>query len=72
MEEVRSFCRDLMTEKEIVEFGHRFKAARMLSAGVPYVEIAKATGMSSTTIARVKKWLDDGMGGYRLALSRTR
>ena len=33
-------------------------------------EIEKETGMSSTTIARVNKWLVNGKGGYKLMLKR--
>lgn len=69
-EEMRCFLRDLLTEKEIEEFSLRWKVARMLSQGVSYTTIAEETGMSSTTIARVQKWLTTGAGGYRLILDR--
>jgi len=36
----------------------------------PYEAITKETGMSSTTIARTGKWLNSGMGGYKLMLKR--
>lgn len=68
--EARRFFRDLLTERELIEFGHRWKAARMLDRGVPYSEIGKQTWLSSTTIARVKKWLSRGMGGYQLMIER--
>jgi len=66
----KKFLRDLLTEKEIKEFTNRWKAARMLDKKVSYEKIAKETGMSSTTIARIQKWLINGMGGYRLILKR--
>lgn len=69
-DECKRFLRDLLTEKEIKEFTNRWKVARMLDKKVPYEKIAKETGMSSTTIARVQKWLTKGMGGYRLILKR--
>ena len=69
-EECKRFLRDLLTEAEIKEFTNRWKVARMLNKKVPYEQIAKETGMSSTTIARVQKWLTNGMGGYRLMLKR--
>lgn len=69
-EECRKFLRDLLTEKEIKEFTKRWKVARMLSNKVPYEKIEKETGMSSTTIARVNKWLINGKGGYKLVLNR--
>lgn len=68
--QIKAFLRDLLTEPEIIEFGHRLYAARMLSRGVHYNSIAEDTGLSSATIARVQKWLKKGMGGYRKAISR--
>lgn len=68
--EARRFFRDLLTEKELIEFGNRWKAARMLKKKVPYTEIIKETGLSSTTVARVSDWLSKGTGGYRLILRR--
>jgi len=68
--EIKGFLRDLLTEAELIEFGNRLYAARMLSKGVHYNAIAEDTGLSSATIARVKKWLKAGMGGYRTVLSR--
>lgn len=70
IDEARHFFRDLLTEKEIVEFGQRWKVAKMLDKQVNYEKISKETGMSSTTIARIQKWLKQGTGGYRLALQR--
>lgn len=69
-DECRRFLRDLLTEAEIKEFTNRWKVARMLDKKIAYEEIAKETGMSSTTIARVQKWLTKGKGGYRLVLKR--
>lgn len=69
-EECRKFLRDLLTEKEIKEFTNRWKVARMLDKKVPYEKIEKETGMSSTTIARVQKWLINGMGGYKLVIKK--
>jgi len=68
--EAKKFLRDLLTEEEIIEFGKRWQAARMLQRQIPYTQIIKATGLSSTTVARVAKWLKRGAGGYRLVLSR--
>lgn len=70
-EECKKFLRDLLTEKEIKEFTNRWKVARMLDKKISYEQIEKETGMSSTTIARIQKWLTGGMGGYRLVLKRS-
>ena len=70
LSEAKKFFRDLLTEKEIIEFSQRWKVARMLIEKVPYEKIAEETGMSSRTIARVQSWLQDGMGGYKLMIKR--
>ncbi len=69
-DEARRFLRDLLTADEIEEFGNRWLAAKMLKQGVSYKDISGKTGLSSTTIARISKWLKDGKGGYRLILNR--
>ena len=71
LHEARRFFRDLLTEQEILEFANRWKVARLLNKKVPYLEIERQTWMSSTTIARIQRWLKKGMGGYRLMLERT-
>ncbi|KKU76692.1 MAG: TrpR protein [Parcubacteria group bacterium GW2011_GWA2_47_64] len=68
--EMRAFMRDLLTESEIVEFSKRFYAARAIAGSTHYAAIEEATGLSSRTIARVKKWFKHGTGGYRLAIKR--
>ncbi len=68
--ETKKFLRDLLTEAELKEFANRWKVAQMLDQKIAYKEIEKETHMSSTTIARIQKWLTQGMGGYRLMLSR--
>lgn len=68
--EAQKFFRDLLTEPEIKEFANRWQVAKMLDKKINYEKIAKETGMSSTTIARISKWLNNGMGGYKLMLKR--
>lgn len=68
--ETRRFLRDLMTEKEIEEFAKRFRAAEMLTENEPYSTIEAKTGLSSTTVARVSKWLNGSEGGYRTIIAR--
>ena len=68
--EAERFLRDLMTEGEIKEFSNRFSTALMLSNKIPYSTIEKKTGFSSTTVASVSKWLNNGMDGYKLMLNR--
>lgn len=70
LSEAKRFFRDLLTEEEIVEFAKRWQAAQMLAKKVPYSKIQAQTGLSSTTVARVAKWLNQGMGGYKLMLQK--
>lgn len=70
--EAQKFFRDLLTVQEIKTFAMRWKVAQMLEDGYTYQAIEKQTGMSSTTIARINRWLEYGEGGYKLILKRTR
>lgn len=70
LDEAKRFFRDLLTEEEIEEFSKRWQAARMLDEKVPYTVIQDKTGLSSTTVARISRWLRSGKGGYRLVIDR--
>jgi TrpR-related protein YerC/YecD len=59
-----------MTENEIKEFANRLEAARLLSKDIQYNAITENTGLSSTTVARIAKWLNGSLGGYKLILAR--
>lgn len=69
-DEVRRYLRDLMTPQEIEELAERLAVANMLNQKMTYVEISNKTSMSSTTIARISKWLKNGRNGYKLVLGR--
>lgn len=71
-EECRKFMRDLLTQAEIKEFANRWKVAQMLEKKIAYKIIERQTGMSSTTIARIQKWLTNGMNGYKTMLEKTK
>ena len=68
--EAQRFFRDLLTEEEIKEFSARWQVAQMLAKKIPYSQIEIQTGMSTTTIARISKWLNNGMNGYKLIIDR--
>lgn len=68
--EAKLFLRDLLTESEITEFSNRWQAAQMLDKNIPYTQIVQKTGLSSTTVARISKWLNNGMSGYKLMLNK--
>lgn len=68
--DAQAFLRDILTEKEIAEISKRLQAAEMLLQDIPYSVIEKETGFSSTTVARVSKWLNTGEGGYKNILAK--
>ena len=70
VDEVASFCRDLMTEPEITEFAARFEVASLLNQGKPQRQVSKESGVSIATVTRVNQWLRRGMDGYKLVLKR--
>jgi len=70
VEECYHFFEDLLTIGELRALTARFEVARLLAAGRTYKEIARRTGASSATISRVRRFLEYGADGYRLALRR--
>lgn len=71
-EDCRNFFEDLCTISELQEMSRRIKAARLLSDGYVYSEIAVQTGLSTATISRVNRCLKYGSDGYIKALERVR
>jgi TrpR-related protein YerC/YecD len=69
-DEVERFLRDLCTLSELEAMAHRWEVVKLLDQGLPYQEIARRTGASTTTVTRVAHWLRHGEGGYRTALDR--
>ncbi len=69
--EAAAFLRDVCTVGELQALGHRLAAARLIDEGVPYAEVARRVGCSTTTVTRVAHWLRHGEGGYRLVIDRT-
>ena len=68
----RQLLRDLCTPAEVRTLAERWQVARLLDAGqLTYREIHDATGVSTTTIVRVARFLkEEQNGGYRLLLDR--
>lgn len=71
-EEMAGLLADLCTPAEVRSLAERWHVARLLGEGkLSYREIHDATGVSTTTIVRVARFLrGEPHGAYRLALSR--
>ena len=69
-----AFLADLCTPAEIHSLAERWQVARLLDAGkLTYREIHDATGVSTTTIVRVARFLrQENNSGYRLLLDRVK
>jgi TrpR-related protein YerC/YecD len=70
LDEAERFFRDLCTLSELEAMAHRWQVAKLVDQGLPYHEVSRRTGASTTTVTRVAHWLRHGEDGYRLALDR--
>lgn len=72
IEEARRFLRDLATPGELQALAERWRVARLLDEGEKsYREISAETGVSTTTVTRVARFLtQEDHQGYRLVLDR--
>ena len=68
--EARALLADLCTPAEVHTLAERWHVARLLDVGkLTYREIHDATGVSTTTIVRVARFLRQEVnGGYRILL----
>ena len=70
--DIAGFLRDLCTLDELSEMSERWNAVLLLKQGKTYREVAKETGLSTTTVTRISYWLQHGEGGYKKALEKLR
>lgn len=70
--EIENFMNDLCTPQEIKAFAERWAIAQILDEGEKsYREIAEITKASTTTVARVARFLSHERNyGYKIALER--
>ncbi len=70
--QARAFLADLCTPAEVHTLAERWHVAQLLDAGdLTYREIHEATGVSTTTIVRVARFLKQEENlGYRALLDR--
>lgn len=62
--------RDLLTPAEMRSLAERWHVARLLTTGLSYREIHEATGVSTTTVVRVARFLNqEPHQGYRDAIA---
>ncbi|MBT4942299.1 MAG: DNA-binding transcriptional regulator [Candidatus Magasanikbacteria bacterium] len=69
-QDMLALLRDICTIEELKEIANRLFAAQLLEEGYTYRDVAKKTGMSTTTVTRIAHWLQHGEGGYGVALKK--
>ncbi len=69
-EDCYRFFEDICTIGEVQSMAQRLQVAKMLKQGRTYVDIAQATGASTATISRVKRFLNYGANGYNIIIER--
>ena len=69
-EECYRFFEDICTIGEVQSMAQRLQVAEMLKEGRTYTDIAQATGASTATISRVKRFLNYGANGYNIIIER--
>jgi TrpR-related protein YerC/YecD len=68
--EARSFFYDLCTPTELEGLVDRWRVAQMLVQKTPYRKIAEETNVSTATIVRVARFLNNGFDGYKTIMQR--
>lgn len=71
VDDLAAFMRDVATISELEAMSARWQAAKMINDGMSYRDIAKETGLSTTTVGRVAYWINYGMGGYKKYLANS-
>lgn len=72
VQDVRNYLTDLCTPQEIAAMAERLEIAILLSEkNLSYRDISHRTGASTTTVARVARFLnDEPHGGYRKTIQK--
>ncbi|MBO5790040.1 MAG: TrpR-related protein YerC/YecD [Clostridia bacterium] len=61
---IRTLLDDLCTVREIEQMCQRIEAAKLLLEGQTYQTIIRETEISSATLSRVSRCVQNGSGGY--------
>ena len=69
-DETRNFFYDLCTPAELEGLIDRWRVAQLLIKKTPYRKIAEETNVSTATIVRVARFLNNGFHGYKTIMQR--
>ena len=65
-EDCAAFFADLCTEKEVRNMAERWAAARLLLEGKTYLQVIESVDISSATLSRVSRCVQNGSGYVRM------
>lgn len=68
--EIKIFLKDILTTSELRMLKRRWNIANLLVKGLDIRTVANRSKTSTQTVSKVKKALEEGYGGLRLALER--
>lgn len=66
LDECDDFFTDLFTTKELLAFAQRLKSASLLLENYTYEEVIKNVNISSATLSRVSKCVQEGTGYQKM------
>lgn len=72
VEEVKIFIKDILTKSELRMIKRRWHVASLLMEGLDIREVAFRSKTSTTTVSKIKLILEEGFGGLKLALERSK
>lgn len=69
-EECKKLLDDICTIEELNKMAQRLEAAKLLLAGYTYEQVINETAISSTTLSRVSRCIQYGVGGYKTIIEK--
>ncbi len=70
VDEVKLFIKDMLTTSELRMLKRRWHIANLLDEGHDMRSVARKAKASTQTVAKIKKIIEEGYGGLRLAINR--
>ncbi len=72
VDEIKIFIKDVLTKSELRMLKRRWHIASLLLAGFDMRTVASKSKSSTNTVLKIKKILEEGNGGLKLALERSK
>ena len=71
VDEIKPFLKDILTSSELRMLKRRWHIANLLFEGKDVREAAEKSKTSTQTVSKIKKILEEGHGGLKLAIERS-